>query len=277
MKKRSLIFYISRFSGHYYAAKAIENSLISLDRGIETRMMNAFAYTNPVLGKIIDKMYLGVIKNKPNLWGNIYDNPDVLKKIIKARKLFHRYNMPKIDRLMRSYAPDIVYCTQAYPCGIVADYKKKYGSNVRLVGVLTDHAPHSYWLFDEVDFYVVPSEETAEVFKQKGAAPEKIKVFGIPVDGSFRLKHDRESSRKKYVLSIDKPVILVMGGTQGLGVMEQTVDLLMNDKVHGYQLLVVTGKNKGLYRRLQRKTKYFHRGALNIFSYKTLVVLVVLS
>ena len=55
-----------------------------------------------------------------------------------------------MKKLLDYYSPDVIYCTQAFPCGMVADYKKAGGTKVKLVGVLTDYAPHSYWLFDEV-------------------------------------------------------------------------------------------------------------------------------
>ena len=205
MSKRALIFYISRFSGHYRAARAIEKALYDLDPGIETKMVNAFDYTNPVLSKIITKTYLEVIKKKPRFWGDIYDNPEVLEKVKKVRQVFYKQNMPKIEKLIKSYAPDMVYCTQAYPCGMIADYKKACESDVPLVGVLTDHAPHSYWLFDEVDFYVTPSADYADVLMSKGVPGEKIKVYGIPIDGKFEREVDKEAVRREHGLIGSRP------------------------------------------------------------------------
>lgn len=267
MSKRALIFYISRFSGHYHAAKAIEKALHDLDPGIETRLVSAFNYTNPVLGKIITKTYLGVIKKKPRFWGDIYDNPEVLERVKKVRQIFYNQNMPKIEKLIRSYAPDIVYCTQAYPCGMIADYKKACKSDIPLVGVLTDHAPHSYWLFDEVDFYVAPSVDSADILISKGVPGEKLRVYGIPIDGKFEKKWDTEDARRKHGLIGSRPTVLIMGGTQGLGAIENAVDMLVSDSVHNYQLLVVTGKNRRLYRKLRRKYRHLQDSPVKLFSY----------
>lgn len=254
MKKKALIFYI--FSdGHFHAASAIEKGLEGLESDIDIKMVNAFSYTNPILGKIINKAYLSVIKKKPEVWGNMYDNPDLLKKTKKARETVHKLNMSKIKRLIKSYSPDIVFCTQAFPCGMISDYKKTSGDNIPLVGVLTDHAPHSYWLHDEVDVYVAPSEEVKATLVEKGVSPEKIKVLGIPVDPSFARTKAKSRILKEMGLSPQGPVVLIMGGSQGLGSMEEVVRSLVEDEQHKYQLLIVTGSNKKLYNKLKKLEK----------------------
>ncbi len=250
MSKKVLLFYITQFSGHYQAAKAIERALLGLDGSIEADMINAFDFTNPILGRIITRAYLEVIKKKPELWGNIYDNPSVLEKMKKAREALHKYNKPKIKKLLDTFAPDAVYCTQAFPCGMVADYKRAYGKDIPLIAVLTDHAPHSYWIFDEVDVYVVPSERTADIMEQKGISREKIRIYGIPVDLRFKEEQKKDPIRVDLGISPEKSTVLIMGGSQGLGAMEGVVKSFLGDEEHPYQLLVVTGINKKLYKRL---------------------------
>ncbi|MDP8299540.1 MAG: glycosyltransferase [Candidatus Tantalella remota] len=252
MIKKALIFYISRLSGHYQAASAVEKGLLSIDPDIEIEKVNALGYTNPILGEIINKAYLEVIKHKPELWGNIYDNPDVMKKTAKARDALHKFNMSKVRKLIDSKTPDVIVCTQAFPCGLVADYKRSCGKDTMLVGILTDHAPHSYWLYDEVDYYITPSKETAGVLEKKGVPPQKIKAFGIPVDPKYSEGHSVSNTKEDLGFDGDRPVLLVMGGSQGLGVMEETVRSFFCDERHGYQILVVAGSNKKLYSRLKK-------------------------
>jgi processive 1,2-diacylglycerol beta-glucosyltransferase len=256
MKRKILLLYISDFSGHYQAAKAIDNALVSLLKGaVETKVLNAFDYTNPILGRVIAKTYHIVIRKKPSFWGDIYDNPEVLKKMVKARDVFHKYIRKKFARLMDRFEPDVVYCTQAMPCGMAADHKKRSGKDFTLVGVLTDNAPHSYWILDEVDFFVVPSDKTAEGLVKKGVSPDKIKVFGIPVDMRFNKENDKQRLFEKYGVRKNMPTILIMGGSQGLGAMEKVTKLFLAGKGPKYQLLIVTGKNKKLYGRLKPLVK----------------------
>ncbi|MBU0683975.1 MAG: hypothetical protein KJ864_06790, partial [Candidatus Omnitrophica bacterium] len=252
MKKRILIFYISKFSGHFHAARAIEKGLMSVMESVKIEKINAFSYTNPILEKIINKAYTEVIKKKPEIWGNMYDNPEVMKKTQKARSALHHFNLAKIKKLLELHNPDVVFCTQAFPCGMVADYKRLCGKNIPLIGILTDHAPHSYWLFDEVNYYVVPFSETADILKKKGVSPDKIKVYGIPIDLKFSVLQEKLQIKKALGFRDDKNVVLLMGGSQGLGAMETVANVLLNHKKRDYQLIVVTGSNRKLYNRLKR-------------------------
>jgi processive 1,2-diacylglycerol beta-glucosyltransferase len=252
MKSRALIFYISRFSGHYHAAVAVEKGLFQLNEDAEIKKINTFEYTNPILGRVINKAYIEVIKKKPEIWGNIYDNPDVLEKIKKARATLHKFNMTKIKKLITKFTPDVAICTQAFPAGMIADYKRVTGIYLPLISVLTDHAPHSYWLFDEVDHFVVPARETGDVLIKKGIPARKIKVYGIPVDPKFARKNDVSWMKQDLGLTGSGPIILIMGGNQGLGAMEEVVKSLLKDKDHKYQLIIVAGSNKSLYYRLTR-------------------------
>lgn len=268
MKKKILIFYISKFSGHYHAAMAIEEAFAERwpdDSDVEK--INALDYTNPILGRLINRIYLRIIKKRPEIWGNMYDNPEVLKKTRKAREALHKFNMSKIKRLMERKKPDVVICTQAFPCGMVADYKKSTGSKVKLIGVLTDYAPHSYWLFDEVDYYVTPDEKTASLLSGKGVPAGKIKAFGIPVGLRYRKRRDRRRIISELGISDRKPTVLVMGGSQGLGAIEQAVKSLSKDEDHEYQLLVVTGKNRKLLSRLSRSKAVSSNPSIKLFSF----------
>ena len=130
MRKKVLIFYISEFSGHFHAARAIEKGLNEVIGDVEIKTINALEYVSPLLGKIINKAYLKFIKKKPEVWGNIYDNPEILKKTQKTREALNKISMPKIKKLIEEFSPDIVFCTQAFPCSMVVDYKRLTGKEI---------------------------------------------------------------------------------------------------------------------------------------------------
>ena len=251
MTKRILLLYISEHSGHHCASLAIEKALKALDPSAETLNINCFNYTNPILEKVINRAYMSVIKARPEIWDYLYDNPDVLKRTQKFREMIHRFNTGKLNTLISEFKPDAVVCTQAFPCGMIADYKKSFGLTMPLVGVLTDYAPHSYWIYNNVDCYIVPSPEAGKKLVENGIDPEKIKVYGIPVDSKFNQRIDAESVCKRLDLDSGVPRILIMGGTQGLGPIKEVVRLL--DRSHlKVQNIIVTGTNKRLFKWLSR-------------------------
>ena len=159
--KKVLLMHISNVSGHHSASLAIEQALQKIDGNVQTKSIDAFNYTNPFLEKFINSLYMAIIKIVPQFWDYLYDNEDVLRKIRKTRSLLHSLKDTNIRKLFDDFRPDIVVCTQAFPCGMVADYKRRRGLNIPLVGVLTDYAPHLYWLNDFVDIYVVLNSQLA--------------------------------------------------------------------------------------------------------------------
>jgi processive 1,2-diacylglycerol beta-glucosyltransferase len=257
--------YISEISGHHSATLAIEKSLKILEPRSEILNINAFNYTNPISEKVVNRIYMGVIRRTPQIWEYLYDNPKVAKKIASLKNSVHKFNSPKLKVLFDKFRPDAVVCTQAFPCGMVADYKKDFSSPLPLVAVLTDYIPHSYWIYNHVNYYISPCEEVSERLVKKGAPAEKIKTFGIPFDPKFNQRAARPEIARRLGLSAGLPTVLVMGGGQGLGPIKTIIRSI--DKL-GIELqqIVVAGSNQKLYKSLKRKTPKLKNKTL-VFAY----------
>ena len=253
-KKRIILMYISDVSGHRSASEAIAKAINGLDPEAEVLNINAFHYTNPVSEKIINRIYMSVIQKTPQLWDYLYDNPKVAKRLEKIKDRIHKFNSPKLKRLFDEFRPDAVACTQAFPCGMVADFKKEYASGIRLVAVLTDFIPHSYWIYDTVDYYISPSEEVRSLLIKKGVPAQKIRNLGIPFDQKFNREVRVYEVRKKLKFSSSAPTVLIMGGGHGLGPIKTIVRSLEKVKLP-LQEIIVCGINKKLYRSLKKIIK----------------------
>ena len=251
MAKRVLLMYISEHSGHHQATIALEKAILKKNPNASVRKINTFKYTNPIVEFLTHAAYMRVIKKRPHIWGNIYDNPDFLRKTARLRTFINDMGTRKIKRLINKFKPDAVVCTQAFPCGIVSHYKKKFNSRLPLVGALTDYAPHSYWIYDNVDAYVVPNENVKDAFVAKGVPREKIKVLGTPIDLEFETLKKTDKIYKKYNLSMDCPIVLVMGGTNGIGTNKDLIKLL-NDSRKEFQIIIITGINKKLFKKINK-------------------------
>lgn len=249
MRHRILLMYITARSGHYQAARALEQGIRMLKPEAKILTIDSFQYLNPILAKIVDRMYMSVIQNIPELWDYLYDNPKVVRRSRGFQQLLHRYDSPRLRGLLEEFQPDVIACTQAFPCGLVADYKKEHGLDVPLFGVLTDFSPHSYWLHPLVNGYIVPTEKTGQWLVERQVAAERIFPLGIPIHPDFSKAPDVEQIRRRLQLIRDVPTILLMGGRQGLGPILEAVQVL-NRIPNPLQLLVVAGGNETLYHRL---------------------------
>lgn len=250
-RQRVLLMYITKVSGHRQATVAIQQALRQLDPQIEAPAINGFGYTYPILEKIINKAYMSVIKRTPKVWDYLYDNPKIVKNSQSIQNFLHKTSHEKIEKLIQRHRPQAIVCTQAFPCGMVADYKMSHNLDILLIGVLTDFSPHSYWINEGVDYYVVPSEEVKERLVAKGVAAERVRVYGIPLRPRFTEPVDRNAIAKNMGLDPDVPTILVMGGGQGLGPIKKIVKSL--GKMNMYvQIIVLSGVNKKILNSLRR-------------------------
>lgn len=256
--KKVLLLYITNNSGHHRATKAIEEALHMHFPHVKVANINCFNYTNPVLEKVTNSIYNKVIKIKPEVWEYLYDNPKIVRRTRKLRKLIHKLNSKKLKRLISHFKPDAVACTQAFPCGMVADFKRKFKFSFPLIGVLTDYAPHSYWMYDNVDAYIVPNEKTRERFLKNGIDEDKVFPFGIPISAKFSGKTNKEAARRALRLDDNKPTILLMGGGQGLGPIEELI-FAINTIDSPFQVIVVCGTNKKLRKWLEKRRTLFRK------------------
>jgi processive 1,2-diacylglycerol beta-glucosyltransferase len=253
-RKRVLLLYISEVSGHHRATLAIETALRQLDSQIDILNLNAFHYTTPLSEKIINKLYMGVIKRTPKIWRYLYDNPSIIKNTSQIKRLIHKLNSPKLKTLIDRFNPDCIVCTQAYPCGMISDCKKTYDLDIPLIGVLTDYAPHSFWIYDNVDYYIVPADDVKQRFIQKGVDAKKIITFGIPVDPKFLESKNKKNIAQRMGLDIAEPIVLIMGGGQGLGPIKKIVRSIGKLFIN-IQTIVICGVNKKLIKWLKKKAK----------------------
>ncbi len=251
---RILLMYITEVSGHHRATMAIDVALRCADPDVVIKKINGFGYVYPTLEKIVNKAYLGVIKTTPKIWDYLYDNPTIVKRTKGIKEFIHRNTHKKIATLFDEFQPDAIVCTQAFPCGLAADYKTTHKLGVIVIGVLTDHAPHAYWVHEGVDYYVVPSEEEKVAFIGRGVPEEKIRVFGIPLDEKFSISHDKITICQKLGLDPVIPIVLIMGGGQGLGPIKKIVARLVKLPID-LQIIVLAGINKKLIRFLRKVQK----------------------
>jgi len=249
-----LIFYISANSGHQSAAMAIEAAIGIIDKRGKRLAIDYLRYSNPIINKLVIKAYHSILKRTPEIWDYLYDNPRVKKKTTRLIDLAHKLNSAKIHRLIKWYKPDIIVCTQAFPCIAMADYKRRRKSNIPIVGIITDYGVHSYWADKDVDLYIVSTEKEKSRLIKLGIRKCRIDVLGIPVNPRFYEPLDKVELKWQFGMEKGKPIILIMGGSKGMISMEKIVNALIKLSLDFY-LVVICGTNKSLHRKLAKIQK----------------------
>ncbi len=248
--EKVLLLYVFEKSGHHLAALAIDKAIGEL-KG-EALTVNFLNHTNTHLNQVVQKSYLSLLHNTPEIWDYLYDNLRVARKITKVKEFINKLNSRKLEALIESFSPEAVICTQAFPCGVMAAYKEKRNKNLPLIGVVTDYIAHCYWLYDQVDIYAVPHETTQQDLMDKGIEKERIRITGIPIAPRFARRENKDEIRERANLNPHLPTILIMGGSQGLGPVEEIVSNL-DALPLSFQMIVVTGLNKDLRKGLEKR------------------------
>lgn len=259
--KKILLFHISQYGGHKKASENIEEALRYRNPDIEIKNINGFGYVAPRMEKLIDFFYMLTIKYAPFIWGTIYDRKSVIKTMSPLRGIVNRFAIPKILPLIEGFSPDAILATQAFPCLIVAEIKKKYNLDIPLIAVVTDYYPHRFWIHPEITTYSVACNVARNILVSEGVPEEKIKVLGIPISYQFTQRLSREGIAREFGFALDMETVMIMGGGLGIGPIKQIIQRL--EKLPRLiQLVVVCGRNAKLYEWI-KKQKFKKR----IFAY----------
>ena len=263
--KNIIIFYISEFGGHSKAAKNIREALLYKEPSLNISSVNGFGYFYPRTEKVVDFLYTKLISHLPFLWGKVYDKKKIIRKLSPLRKFISRHTFKSLAKFIKTNSPDCIVATQAFPCGLIADFKENFNSKIPLVAVVTDYHPHGFWIHDLVDKYVVASEEAKSVLQESGIPEDKIEILGIPISIKFLNSYRKADVATEFNLDKKLRTILLMGGGLGLGPIEdiaKSLDGLDCD----FQIVVVCGKNEKLYSWFQNNKADFKK-PLFCFSY----------
>ncbi len=261
MVRRILLLYSPDHSGHRIAATALEEAFRLRHPEVRVRGMNLIKYTNPLLGAAATTTYRGLIQNNPAVWRRFYNNELFKKKTEKLRDAVYLSSYVRFRKIVEDHQPDVVVCTQAFPCIIVDKYKKITRTPLPLVGVVTDFFANLYWMLPRVDLFCVAAEESRAELLQMGGTAEKIEVTGIPIRPRFTMPEvpKKASSRNR------QKTVLVMGGVRGLGPIQSVVQGLCALR-NNLQIVVIAGRNKRLLKRLDQMT-YRYGGRVRTLTY----------
>jgi processive 1,2-diacylglycerol beta-glucosyltransferase len=111
----------------------------------------------------------------------------------------------------------------------------------------------------EVDLYCFVSEQLCEELVAHGAEARRVVAWGVPLRDGFGALRGREEERAEVCRWLDldprRPLVLVAGGGEGMGLIEETTARLLALKEHAPQIVTLTGNNARLKARCERLAK----------------------
>ena len=228
------------------AAAAVRDALVQEDPSVETSVVDSYKYAASVVSRVVSNGYLGMVKTIPQMYRFIYDRAERATEVGPFRTWIHQFTASNLRSLIETERPDVVVCTHAFPCGVMAEYKREFADSPPVVGVVTDFVVHNFWIHRNIDGYAVATDEMLRALVARGVRRDRIVVSGIPVDPAFGQRHEPvDPLRDRLGLPRDRHVVLLMGGGLGIGPLETMMHAL-NEVSAPVAAVVIVGKNARL-------------------------------
>lgn len=129
------------------------------------------------------------------------------------------------------------------------------------VTVCTDlGGAHPTWFHRDVDLCFVPTDNVRRIAHRCGLKDRQLRQFGLPVRPAFwREGHDKQTMRSSLGLDANIPVVLIVGGGDGVGGVGRIASTVANRVARsispvGAQIVVVCGKNQRLRTQLEKQS-----------------------
>ncbi|MCD9026570.1 MGDG synthase family glycosyltransferase [Cohnella silvisoli] len=252
-KEKILILTGTLGDGHNQAAQAILEATGFYHPEVEAKVVDFLEWNHPYLHSVGKFCYMQWMKGLPSVYGYLYRktrDENTLSNLFKRMKSFSTDRMLK---LLDEVKPTVVVSTFPGAASAMSYLKSNNMTDIPTVTVITDYTDHSYWIHPYTDRYVVGAEHVKQALLKHRIPHHCIAVTGIPIKLSFTRSYDRAALCEKHGLDRSIPIILVMGGGDGL-IGKQCLSLLRSAELLGsVQFIIVCGRNKKLRQSLEEE------------------------
>jgi processive 1,2-diacylglycerol beta-glucosyltransferase len=254
-KKRVLLLSEGFGVGHTRAAHAISSGIHALSSDIITKVLELGAFLHPTIAPMIFNAYRKTVVSQPKLYHLLYRSQYNKSLNRVAQLALHRIFYSQTADVIEQLRPDIVVSTHFFPSAVVSRLKRS-GMDVPLLTVITDYDAHGTWVNTGTNLYLVSTDNVRDKLIEKGVAPHKIEVTGLPVHPDFWHTYDRAELIKQLQLA-DMPTVLAMGGGWGIISKFEILEYVASwrDKV---QIIICLGDNEKAREQLEENPLFRH-------------------
>jgi 1,2-diacylglycerol 3-beta-galactosyltransferase len=238
--------------GHRSAAEAIIEALeLEYPDQISTEMVDIFKQYAPPPLDLAPAMYPPMAK-VPDVWGLTYNLSNGRKRTHFINNVFWPYVRRASQRLVEEHPSDLIVSVHPLANGPVL---RALGENrPPFLTVVTDLVTtHAFWYHHGSDLIMVPTEAARRRGILMGLPAERLEVVGLPVADRFCHPAevvDRKVLRRRLGWPEDRPVVVLVGGGEGMGPLERTAHAIAAAQLP-ITLVIISGRNRKLKKRLE--------------------------
>jgi processive 1,2-diacylglycerol beta-glucosyltransferase len=264
-----LILTISNGAGHIRVAEGIAAAIRAVQPSVPVMIADVADYMKAFVRFTHITAYLWIVKHAPSAWDRI-DRYQKRQPHTSPEWFYRRGCLPLFE-LARRVRPRAIVATEVGCCEIAALIKRDLGLNVPLVGVNDDYDADRAWVQPEVDLYCFVANEFGEELIAHGAPRERVAIWGAPLPVGYDVSRRREEVRaevcRRLNLDPNLPLVLIAGGGEGMGQIEETTRRLLQLHKPALQLVVLSGRNQRLKSRCERLSQNASRGNCRVLGW----------
>src|SRR5262245_1215645 len=245
-RKPHIVFYFSDTGGgHRSAAEAIIEAVhLEYGKSVTTEMVDFFKDYAPPPFNRVGAMYPYMVK-APHLWGAGFHVTDGRARARVITTTLWPIARQSARALIRSHPADLIVTVHAF----ANSFALKALGNDRppFINVVTDMVTtHALWYDKRADLILVPTENARQRAIKYNMPPEKVRVVGLPVADPYCKPLGRKSIlRKKLSWPVNNPIVLLVGGGEGMGPLAKTAHAIDESGLNVTQV-IVCGRNQKL-------------------------------
>ena len=251
---KALILSCNTGQGHNAAGKALYEVLQA--RGVPCEIKDTLTFGKEKTSSKVSGTYVRVTTKAPAVFGAAYQAGAAVSAMLR-----HTHIKSPVYLANKKYAEalhayivengiDTVLCPHLFPAQALTSLRKKYGDFVTFYGVSTDYACTPFWEECSPHAVFVPHAHILPEFVRKAMPVTQLVPTGIPVSTRFCVHTPQAEARRRLKLPQQGEIFLVMTGSMGYGDIITLVDRLAAGSSPTARVLVLTGNNQPLRRRI---------------------------
>lgn len=165
------------------------------------------------------------------------------------------YIRTPLRRFFQQHPAEVIVSFHGVPNYALTLAQRRMGLSIPVAVVVLDLVNvHAMWFPPDAHACFVPTETAGRLALRWGVPPERLERFGgMPVRRAFVEARgmSKAEARARLGLPQEQPVVLLVGGGEGMGPLEPVVRALVRQRPAAC-LVAIAGRNQRLYERLRR-------------------------
>ena len=254
VKRRILFLFSDTGGGHRSAAEAIIEAIhLEFPDQVVCEMVDILKEYGPPPINLAPRIY-PPLSRMPTLWGMGYKISDGTRRVRAFYSAIWPYIRRNIGRLLDDHPADLVVSVHQLINNPVA--RLALQRRTPFITVVTDLVTtHAAWYATRATHVVVPTNEAFRRGLKHGLRRDQMTIIGLPVADRFCCQDigDREGNRTHLGWNKGLPVVLMVGGGEGMGPLE-AMAAAIDDAHLPVALAIITGRNQTLRSRLEERS-----------------------